>query len=583
LVVVALAGAYVGSAILQRWIGLHHPLVGALLAAASLAPIYLGLLVKPSLGFSRTLLIQGSILVLVGTCSWAFRSRLSPTRFWPLGILVVVAAVGAAVYALRTDALIRQPARQIVQASQHILSVESYAGYLPKRAPVTGGAIVRAPDGEGYALVTARGHFYRFYWDEADALQLVALHLRAPINGGEFDADAENDGWKTNFRVADLVVQRKQDETKIFVSHHYWKRERKCFVVRVSSHAWPPAKEPLNNWRTVYESSPCLPIEQHRGAAFAGEQIGGNLEFLDARHLLVTMGDHQFDGWYKPTNYVQDLSADYGKTLLIDTETGKASIFTVGHRNPQGLAIDGHGRIWGTDHGPMGGDELNLLEKGGNYGYPFHTYGTDYGGVTWPPGEKPGVDKREFVLPAYSWVPSIGISEVVSVADPAFERWRGDLLVASLRGRAIWRVRPEQDRVAYAEPIVLGERLRDIAAGAGEFVVWTDSDAILRIRPVANLNDGATAFILRCGNCHRATEHRIGPSLRGIVGRSVASAKNYRYSEAMKRLTGKWTEVRLQDFLADPRSYVPGTTMSIDGIPDIETRRQIVRYLKDLH
>src|SRR5262249_55450968 len=154
------------------------------------------------------------------------------------------------------------------------------------------------------------------------------------------------------------------------------------------------AKQPSEpDWHTVFESRPCLPLAVERGGSFAGEQIGGNLEALASGQLLLALGDHQFDGWYKTRELIQDPDADYGKTLLIDPQTGARTIFSVGHRNPEGLVVARDGRIWETEHGPQGGDELNLLVAGGNYGWPYRTFGTDYGSVDWPlSGKEPRAD-----------------------------------------------------------------------------------------------------------------------------------------------------------------------------------------------
>ena len=589
----SLASAYVLAAWLSR--PLRHALTWSqrllpvFLTAALLALVYLGMLLVPGIDYSRKVLLVGSTLVLGGVIAEPVLIALRSRFFWQ------IVAVGCAIVALSALSSLGPSARrpdhhrsaQLIAASQELLGVTYYSGYFPRRAPATGGAIASAPDGDGYLLVTPRGEFYRFTWDASDEMAVTDLHAHVPINGEEFDVDAGTSGWSASFRVADLAVLGSGSQARIFVSHHYWKSGQKCFVVRISSHAWPltddPAQGAPSGWRTVFESRPCLPIELGRGSPFAGEQIGGNLEFLDERHLLITMGDHQFDGWYKPTNYVQDRRADYGKTLLVDISTGSASIFTIGHRNPQGLTIDRHGRIWSTEHGPQGGDELNLLVRGGNYGYPMQTYGTEYGSVTWPPGAKQPPDERKLIRPIFAWVPSIGISEVVSVTDPAFAKWQDDLLVASLRARALWRVRVEQHRVVYAEPIPLGERLRDLVAGRGEFVLWTDSDTIIRVRPSESLMDGAVLYTSLCGGCHRENENRIGPTLKGLIGRRIASAPGYKYSDGFERLSGHWTEQRLDRFLADPKSFAPGTTMNIDAVRDAESRRKLVEYIRKFY
>ena len=127
----------------------------------------------------------------------------------------------------------------------------------------------------------------------------------------------------------------------------------------------------------------------------------------------------------------------------------------MGHSNPQGLTIDSLGRIWETEHGPQGGDELNMLVKGSDYGYPSHTYGTEYGSVTWPPTDSSS-GQMNSIRPVFAWVPSIGISEIVAVDDSAFERWRGDVSITSLRGKSLWRTRLEGQRVVYPNQYLLG-------------------------------------------------------------------------------------------------------------------------------
>jgi len=447
----------------------------------------------------------------------------------------------------------------------------------------SGGAITRDPS-LGYVLAGSSGNLYRFWWNDEEAIEIDRLPIRAPINRNEFIEDYGDRAAYAIFRLADVVIQQNEDGHRLYVSHHYWNRQDQCVVVRISSHAWfDVAHDPLpgdpEDWSTLFESQPCLPLGVARGSEFAGEQIGGNLEFLDSRFLLATIGDHQFDGWYRPTNYVQDVTADYGKTILIDTLTGEYSIYTLGHRNAQGLTIDTNGRVWSTEHGPEGGDELNLLIRGGNYGYPRHTYGTDYGSVTWPPGMQAGVIENER-RPIFAWVPSIGISELIAVSDPGFENWRGDLLVSSLRGKAIWRIRLDGDQVAYAESIAIGERIRDLVQGDGEFVLWTDNKMIVRVRPDKTLNDGAALFTLHCGGCHDDNVNRIGPNLRDIVGRPVASAQGYNYSAALRTLDGKWTEDRLLEFLRDPAEFAPGTKMATTAELDEVQHSMIVEYLK---
>ena len=166
------------------------------------------------------------------------------------------------------------------------------------------------------------------------------------------------------------------------------------------------------------------------------------------------------------------------------------------------------------------------------------------------------------------------------MSDRQFEGWNGDLIVGSLVGEAIWRIRLEDERVVFAEPIPMKERIRDIAAGAGEIVLWTDSDTVVRIAPVKTLNDGAALFALRCGGCHDPIRHMIGPDLTHLLGRKVASASGYAYSSALRSVGGSWTEERLDRFLANPSGFAPGTTMAIEGVPDAKTRQELIEFLR---
>jgi cytochrome c2 len=537
--------------------------------------------------FSRALVVVAALLVAIGVVAPEL-PRLPKRAKLAIGVLslALLASAPFVIAAIRpSDVEAPRIQTKSVAASQHTLAVDYYSGYIPRQSGihVSGGTIAADPDGDGYVLVTARGRFFRLAWSRSDELSATPLDVTVPINNDEFEADG-NESAAEQFRVADLALRREGDEVQAFVSHHYWKRAEHCVVVRVSRVSLRQPSSPAKQrsepaWHTVFESTPCLPLVVQRGGPFVGEQVGGNLEALASGKLLLTLGDQQFDGLYKTPNLVQDPDADYGKTLLIDPQTGTRTIFSVGHRNPQGLVVARDGRVWETEHGPQGGDELNLLTAGGNYGWPYRTFGTDYGSVTWPlEGTEPHAES--FVDPVFAWVPSIGVSDLVEMDDPAFPRWRGDLLVSSLVGKALWRVRILHDRVAYAEPIPIGERIRDVAVGPGELVLWTDSDTIVRIRPQTTLDDGAALFAARCGGCHDDQENRIGPTLRHFLSRPVGSVEGYDYSPALRHLGGRWTDERLNQFLLEPSSVAPGTRMVIDGIADSKARDQVIAYLK---
>jgi hypothetical protein len=133
----------------------------------------------------------------------------------------------------------------------------------------------------------------------------------------------------------------------------------------------------------VYETRPCLRFKKD-WHPFAGNQAGGRIALDKDRYLYLTVGDFEFDGKHydsdenKTELYPQLVHVDYGKTLRFDPHNWSVSIFTIGHKNPQGIAVDDDGGVWETEHGPMGGDELNLLQPGNNYGWPLVTLGVGY-------------------------------------------------------------------------------------------------------------------------------------------------------------------------------------------------------------
>ncbi len=590
LLVIGLFVAYVTTVVsaylLHRLTGQARPLLLLSFGGVALSILYVIVLSLPEPDFSRRVLLSGLALFATGVlvpvfAAWTWRQRILGMG---IGAAVVTAAtVVALLVASRND----EDAASLVstiQTSRHTLRAVYHSDFLPPEAapPVRGGAITGDPDGDGYILVRARGGVFRLSIGPDDELIAEDLSLQVPINGKEFEKDNGDTAATGNLRIADVVAVRERGATRIYVSHHYWNRDEQCFVVRVSGHALPApgasAGERRSEWNTVFQSTPCLSVVQGRGQFFAGLQIGGRLLDMGAGKLLLTVGDHQFDGWYKPTNLVSDPAADYGKTVVIDTHTDTVSHFTYGHRNPQGLVRDAAGRIWSTEHGPQGGDELNLLEEGSHYGYPYHTYGTHYGSVDWPPGM--AAEARETTRPAFAWVPSIGISSLVAVTDPSFSRWLDDLLITSLGAQSLWRAKLEGNRVVYVEPIHIGRRLRDISMrGDGDIVLWSDSETLIHLRPIQQIDDGAALFALRCGGCHSWSGHRIGPRLARLFARPIASAKGFDYSPGLSQLAGRWTEKKLDDFLRDPTGYAPGTTMSTAGVVDDEERDKIVAYL----
>ena len=164
---------------------------------------------------------------------------------------------------------------------------------------------------------------------------------------------------------------------------------------------------------------------------------------------------------------MENLNSDSicGKTLLINSLTGKYEIFTSGHRNIIGMYAD-ENIVLSTEHGPFAGDEINKLQKGNSYGWPVSSYGEKYsrGQSNEPPNYKKNHKQHGFIEPIFSFIPAIGISEIIKLPNNFSDMWQDNFLVASLNGKYLYRVKFDENfnKIVYYERIFIGERIRDL-------------------------------------------------------------------------------------------------------------------------
>lgn len=330
--------------------------------------------------------------------------------------------------------------------------------------------------GDGVLVVTAIGDFYRLAWAaNGNTFRAEKLPLSVPFNRPALVKES-GVGAAAPFRIIDLLVDERGDATRLYVAHHYWDPATKCVTLRVSSTTLPTAGNPAGEWKTLFDSQPCLPVGKMWPMGEQADRSGGRL----ARHergILLTVGDHGFDGLEGVDAFPLEPGNNYGKIVLID-EAGTVTPFSIGHRNQQGLAIDGQGRVWSTEHGPEGGDELNLIVEGGNYGWPLASYGAEYGTDNWPFAVN-ATNHGEYREPAHAFIPSIGISQLIQITSMYLPRWTGDLLISSLQAGRLFRVRLSGDQVIYTESIDLSTRIRDLVeARDGRVVLWNDDGQV---------------------------------------------------------------------------------------------------------
>ncbi|MGH9383173.1 MAG: PQQ-dependent sugar dehydrogenase [Vicinamibacterales bacterium] len=469
------------------------------------------------------------------------------------------------------------------------IDIRRHLRHIPKPAAAGGGLALLS---EGYLLATGDGLLYAFRQNGVDrSLEIRGLGTRVPINHDAFSAAiAGLPVDAVRFHVADVETLIGNGRIRVLASHHYWKPEGRCFTLRLSmleaDYQAFVQGQPQNNWSTIFESSPCLPFMATEGLphghAFQGIQLGGRMAMRDDHTVVLGVGDQGYDGVNSTIDYVQDTTTSYGKMLLIDLRTGRANTLSMGHRNQQGVLVASKGTIWETEHGPYGGDELNRINAGGNYGWPIVTHGVQYGTRDWPRNTRQGAHDG-YTEPVFAWVPSIGISNLIEVQGELFSRWRGDLIVGSLTELSLWRLRLVDERPVVVEQIMLGERVRDLIEGPlGELVVWSDATrALLFLSPSAGEETGGQLFA-QCSGCHAiggGTSPLSGPDLRGVVGRRIAAAPGFDYSEALRSMKGTWTETALSQYLANPTRFVPGTTMVFPGMSDETSRKRLIEYL----
>jgi aldose sugar dehydrogenase len=238
----------------------------------------------------------------------------------------------------------------------------------------------------------------------------------------------------------------------------------------------------LTNVKVIFSQQPKYDSKYHFGSRLVLDNSG---------KLFITTGDRgsQRDQAQKLDNHV-------GKVIRVNTDgstpennpyvsmpDARSEVWSYGHRNIQGAALHPQtGQLWTHEHGPQGGDEINIAQPGKNYGWPVITYGEEYGGGVIGTTAKTGLEQ-----PLHYWVPSIAPSGMMFYAATLFNGWQNNLFVGSLKFGQLVRLELTDNKVSHEERIMIGQRIRDVEQGPdGAIYLLTDSSdgEILRLTPV---------------------------------------------------------------------------------------------------
>ncbi|HEX7811483.1 MAG TPA: PQQ-dependent sugar dehydrogenase [Burkholderiales bacterium] len=240
----------------------------------------------------------------------------------------------------------------------------------------------------------------------------------------------------------------------------------------------------LSDVEVIFRAEPAYDGTKH---------FGSRLVFGRDGMLFITLGERSEDVM-RPQ--AQQFNSHMGKVIrirpdgsvphdnpFIGTTAALPEIWTLGHRNVQSAAIDASGKLWIVEHGTKGGDEINLIEKGRNYGWVIAAYGEEYSGK---PIETAETWREGTVQPVYYWDPNIAPSGAQFHSGKAFPEWRGNLFIGGLKDRDLVRVVIQDDKVTGEERLLAdrGQRIRDVKEGPDGFLyVVTDGGDLWRVKP----------------------------------------------------------------------------------------------------
>ena len=278
----------------------------------------------------------------------------------------------------------------------------------------------------------------------------------------------------SRFAITDIAVLASDSKSaSILISYPIYNKTSKCVVVKLSAYEVALTEKPtLSKQKDWFTSKPCVPVSAVQHAA-------GRLEVIDKATVYLTIGDLGF-------KKIGSKSARGDLGSVFKVGASKVEKISSGHRNQQGIVLIGTD-LYTSEHGPRGGDELNLIKKGIDYGWPSVTYGDRYSFFDYVKPNRPGTHEG-FEKPLYYWVPSVAPTELIQLpTSSTWGSWSEQLVMGTLANQSLIFIQLlDKQKVGAVVSVDVGQRIRDLeVTSTGSILATTDSGQLLLITPAA--------------------------------------------------------------------------------------------------
>ena len=274
----------------------------------------------------------------------------------------------------------------------------------------------------------------------------------------------------SRFAITDIaVLSENKKRANLLISYPRLGSNNRCVEVAVDQIRYNRAKQKVNRVANWFVTKPCVPIS-------AVQHASGRFAVIDNKSAYVTIGDLGFPGIND-----RDKRGDLGSIFKVSATNVER--ISQGHRNAQGILLFNGKDLLAAEHGPRGGDELNLIKPGNDYGWPFVTYGEPYSSGDYVKPTKTGTHQG-YVEPLKYWTPSIAPTELVQLPEVGWGEWSGALVLGTLRENALVFMKLDNKfNVTQTKMTDLGQRIRDLEINkAGNLVATTDEGRLFEIK-----------------------------------------------------------------------------------------------------